>query len=77
MRLEDYNDDLTVIDEHDNSGKWNIDKVFKVTTGCSIDAMLSGSFLEPFWKRQKEVELTMDEIAEKFGIPVENLKIKK
>ena len=77
MRLKDYNDDLTVIDRHDDSGKWDIDKVFKVTMGCSIDAMLKGCFLEPLWERQKEVELTMDEIAEKFGIPVENLKIKK
>jgi hypothetical protein len=77
MRLKDYNDDLTVIDRHDDSGKWDIDKVFKVTLGCSIDTMLSGNFLKLFWERQKEVELTMDEIAEKFGIPVKNLKIKK
>jgi hypothetical protein len=39
--------------------------------------MLNGSFLKLLWERQKEVELTMDEIAEKFGIPVKNLKIKK
>ena len=77
MRLKDYNDDLIVIDRHDDSGKWDIDKVFKVTLGCSIDTMLSGNFLKLLWERQKEVELTMDEIAEKFGIPVENLKIKK
>jgi hypothetical protein len=77
MRLKDYNDDLTVIDRHDNSGKWDIDKVFKVTLGCAIDTMLSGSFLKLLWERQKEVVLTMDEIADKFGIPVENLKIKK
>ena len=77
MRLKDYNDDLLVIDRHDDSGKWDIDKVFKVTLGCSIDTMLSGNFLKLIWERQKEVELTMDEIAEKFGIPVENLKIKK
>lgn len=77
MRLKDYDDDLTVIDRHDDSGKWDIDKVFKVTLGCSIDTMLSGNFLKLLWERQKEVELTMDEIAEKFGIPVKNLKIKK
>lgn len=77
MRLKDYNDDLTVIDRHEDSGKWDIDKVFKVTLGCSIDTMLSGNFLKLLWERQKEVELTMDEIAEKFGIPVKNLKIKK
>ena len=77
MRLKDYNDDLLVIDRHDDSGKWDIDKVFKVTLGCSIDTMLNGSFLKLLWERQKEVELTMDEIAEKFDIPVKNLKIKK
>ena len=77
MRLKDYNDDLLVIDRHDDSGKWDIDKVFKVTMGCSIDAMLRGAFLKLLWERRQEVELTMDEIAEKFGIPVKNLKIKK
>lgn len=77
MRLKDYNDDLLVIDRHNDSGKWDIDKIFKVTLGCSIDTMLNGSFLKLLWERQKEVELTMDEIAEKFGIPVNNLKIKK
>ena len=77
MRLKDYNDDLIVIDRHDDSGKWDIDKVFKVTMGGSIDTMLRGAFLKLLWERQKEVELTMDEIAEKFGIPVKNLKIKK
>jgi hypothetical protein len=39
--------------------------------------MLSGNFLKLLWERKKEVELTMDEIAKKFGVPVENLKIKK
>lgn len=29
------------------------------------------------WERKEFVELTMDEIAEKFGIPVSQLKIKK
>lgn len=77
MRLTDYDDNLLVIDRHSDSGKWDIDKVFKVTMGCSIDTMLNGSFLKLLWERQKEVELTMDEIAEKFGIPVNNLKIKK
>jgi hypothetical protein len=77
MPLENYNDDLLVINRHDDTDKWDIDKVFKVTLGCSIDTMLSGDFLKLFWERQKEVELTMDEIAEKFGVPVENLKIKK
>lgn len=78
MRLKDYNDDLLVIDRHnDSDDKWDIDKIFKVTLGCSINTMLKGCFLKPLWERQKEVELTMDEIAEKFGIPVKNLKIKK
>lgn len=77
MRLKDYNDDLLVIDRHNTSDMWDIDKIFKVTVECSIDTMLNGNFLKLLWERQKEVELTMDEIAEKFGIPVKNLKIKK
>lgn len=77
MPLRDYTDDLLVMDRHSTSGMWDIDKIYKVTVECSIDTMLSGNFLKLLWERQKEVELTMDEIAEKFGIPVENLKIKK
>ena len=77
MRLKDYNDDLLVIERHDTTDMWDIDKIFKVTVECSIDTMLKGCFLKLLWERQKEVELTMDEIAEKFGIPVKNLKIKK
>ena len=75
MRLKDYDDDLLVIDS--NSNKWDIDKIFKVTVESSISTMLNSNFLKLLWERQKEVELTMDEIAEKFGIPVEQLKIKK
>ena len=77
MRLENYNDDLLVVNRHEDSGKWDIDKVFDVTFGCSIDTMLNDSLLRLLWERQKEVELTMQEIADKFGIPVEQLKIKK
>ena len=77
IRLKNYNDDLTVINRYNDSGKWDIDKVFKVTLGYSIDTMLSGNFLKLLWERPKETVLTMQEIADKFGIPVEQLKIKK
>lgn len=77
MRLKDYNDDLLVINRHSTSNMWDIDKIYRVTVECCIDTMLSGDFLKLLWERPKEIELTMDEIAEKFGIPVENLKIKK
>jgi hypothetical protein len=77
MRLKDYDNDLLVIDRHNNSDKWDINKIFKVTIGCSINTMLNGNLFKLLWKRQKEVELTMDEIADKFGIPVEQLRIKK
>ena len=75
MPLKDYDDDLLVINSV--SDKWDIDKIFKVTVESSISTMLNSNFLKLLWERQKEVELTMDEIAEKFGIPVEQLKIKK
>ena len=32
---------------------------------------------ELLWERQEPIELTMQEIADKFGVSVENLKIKK
>ena len=43
-------------------------------TSDELGGLYSGKIL---WEKPKEVELTMQEIADKFGIPVEQLKIKK
>lgn len=34
-------------------------------------------YMKVIWERVETKEVTMDEIAKKFGVPVENLKIKK
>lgn len=34
-------------------------------------------YMKVIWERVEIKEVTMDEIAKKFGVPVENLKIKK
>jgi len=40
-----------------------------------ISVDMSETYL--LWERKEVVELTMDEIAKKFGVPVGNLKIRK
>ena len=52
---------------------------FKNDTEAIYD-LSDGNFLAggvKLWEKPKEIVLTMDQIAEKFGIPVEQLKIKK
>lgn len=46
----------------------------------AIYDLSDGNFLTggvKLWEKPKEIEFTMDQIAEKLGIPVEQLKIKK
>ena len=68
--LSEYNEDLTIYDCPNTT----INKVGISEPYC-LDVMLKGATI--IWERPKEIELTMDEIAEKFGISVEQLKIKK
>lgn len=68
--LNDYRKDLT----SDIFG-CDINKVYIVNTSSDLKTMLRYAVL--IWERSKEVELTMDEIAKKFGIDVSQLKIKK
>lgn len=42
-----------------------------------IPGKISSRYMKVIWKRGEVKEVTMDEIAKKFGVPVENLKIKK
>lgn len=67
--LNTFNNDLT----HDRTNI-NIVAVYK-TKPSSLSTMLETTDL--IWKRPEEVTLTMQEIANKFGIPVEQLKIVK
>jgi len=51
------------------------------TTGTSVFVGSKQSYINSGWKirgaEPKRTELTLDEIADKFGIPVKTLKIKK
>lgn len=48
-----------------------VEKIYDLTTNVAID---SGKLL---WAQEWDREITMSEIAEKFGIPVKCLRIKK
>jgi hypothetical protein len=69
--VKSFNDDLTC----DSDPKINIVKVFQPKEAASLSSLLDCS--NCIWERPKEIVLTMQEIADKFGIPVEQLKIKK
>lgn len=59
--------------------KLEIYKVYKIRSNSVTlhDLLVNGKGLELIWEKSKEVELTMQEIADKFGISVKQLKIKK
>lgn len=55
-------------------------EVYKVSEGSEIAKILdpdNDSKLTLIWKRPEVMEVTMQEVAEKLGIPVENLRIKE
>ncbi len=70
-RLKDYPEDLENFNRN-----FSIDKIYKPRFMTGLDSMLKDVY-NCIWERPKSVELTMEEIAEKFGIDVEQLKIKK
>lgn len=60
--------------EHD------IMKVYKVSSGADLHTLLEDNEdhgLTLIWERSEVVEVTMQEVADKLGIPVENLRIKE
>jgi hypothetical protein len=55
-----------------------IDKVYQINEpGALHDTCIQDHYLTLVWEKPKEVELTMQQIADKFGIDVTQLKIKK
>jgi hypothetical protein len=68
--LHMFNDDLT-----NRGSSLNIVKVFQPREARSLTALLQCD--NCIWERPKETVLTMQEIANKFGIPVEQIRIKK
>lgn len=74
--LSSFNDDLS------NKFYKSLDiiKVYKITKPSSLSHLMNNennSDLELIWERDETKEYTMQEIANKLGIPVEQLRIKK
>jgi hypothetical protein len=68
--LHMFNEDLT------NKGpSLNIVRIFQPKEAASLNTLLQCD--NCIWVRSEEIVLTMQEIADKFGVPVEQLKIKK
>lgn len=56
----------------------SIDKVYQINKPGALHATcIQDNYLTLVWEKPKEVELTMQQIADKFGIDVDQLKIKK
>ncbi len=68
--LDKFNEDLI-----NKSHNLDIVKVFQPKEPRSLSALLECD--NCIWERPKEVILTMQEIANKFNIPVEQIRIKK
>ena len=69
--IKSFNEDLTF----DGDPIMNIVKVYQPKVAASLNTLLQCN--NCIWARPKETVLTMQEIADKFGIPVEQLKITK
>lgn len=55
-----------------------IDKVYQIDRpGALHKTFMHDTYLTLVWEKPKEVELTMQQIADKFGINVDQLRIKK
>ena len=63
--IKSFNEDLTC----NSDPKMNIVKVYQPKEAASLSTLLQCN--NCIWKRPKETVLTMQEIADKFGIPVE------
>lgn len=69
--VKSFNDDLTCT----NNPDIDIVKIYLPREAASLSALFECR--NCIWERPKETVLTMQEIADKFGIPVEQLRIKK
>ena len=74
LKIECYSDDLTIL----SFEEFNIQEIWKIDMYDDIhnfDKHLYGN--QMVWKRSEVIELTLDEIAKKFGIDVNNIHIIK
>lgn len=76
MALYHYDDDLKRSNGN-TKDDFDIMKVYDIK-GINYKAnLLSTDDRELLWERKETLELTLDEIADKYGVDVNNLKIKK
>lgn len=68
-------DKYTTTLEYRTDSRLNINKVFIIREPASLYTMINSAIC--IWERPQILEVTMDEIAKKFGIPVNQLKIKE
>ena len=73
--FDEINDDLTGIGF---DGKYGINKVYGYSNSIFKPFEISKTNRELLWERKPEtVELTLAQIADKFGVPVESLRVKE
>ena len=73
--LEEYNQDLKVTAT--NYNEWDIMEVYSIP---NYECVVRKNLCKPkhlIWRRKELIELTMQEIADKFGIPINSLRIKE
>ena len=75
--LSDYDDNLKTVRRRIVDIPWDIVKIYEVKNVTSFEYIFSDKNLRLLWVRPKEVVITMDEIAEKFGVKPEQIRIKK
>lgn len=71
---ENYNQDLKAVNA---DIRWDIMEVYRI---LDYDCVIRKNLCKPEnlkWRREEQKELTMQEIADKFGISINSLKIKK
>lgn len=72
---KEYNQDLRLITT--NCDEWDIMEVYRI---LNYDCVIRKNLCKPenlIWKRKEVTELTMQEIADKFGVSINDLRIKK
>src|SRR5574344_472211 len=72
---KEYNQDLRLITT--NCDEWDIMEVYRI---LNYDCVIRKNLCKPenlIWKRKEVTELTMQEIADKFGVSINDLRIKE
>ena len=77
VKLTDYKGDLTTFSNTDIEESYSIVKVFGFSRLTMATLNITPYDRELLWERKEPKELTMQEIADKFGVDVKDLKIKK